>query len=224
MDLEDQPPRSDGQLTLTRLPKKTRRHVRSKTVAVQRSSRLLGSIERALGSRAELSDMIEASAPDERFVKLLGYLKDTDFRMHGVLTLLGFCKIPIADFLRVIREALMVPAQLHAQAIIAKNVGEVVQQTLNDAKEVWVECPTCEGAGKFSSPRGRPKRCVDCSGLGKVHLAVNQDNRKLALELAGFTGREKKGVTVNVNQAFGLPAFEDRLALSVPVRAERVEK
>lgn len=167
-----------------------------------------------------MADMLALMGGDERFAKLNQYLRAPDFARHSVFTLLGFCKIRGDEFLRAMREAVMAPAYLEAQASLARGTPEVVERTVQDAKQVWIDCPSCAGDGR----RGA-LRCPDCEGIGRLFLQANLQNRKLVLEMAGLVGRgnKERGVTVNVNQAFGVPDFEDRLSHAVPIKGERAD-
>ena len=81
----------------------------------------------------------------------------------------------------------------------AHHIPEIMEQVAEDAKNKWIECDTCHGAGQIDSKKGivpcTARGCVD----GKVYVPASIDHLKLMFNTFGLTKADGGGVNVNMD-------------------------
>jgi hypothetical protein len=85
---------------------------------------------------------------------------------------------------------------------IFTRLPEIAQQTAEDALSREVACGCCDGMGKVMNDEGQ-QSCPMCQGAGKIQMPADKDARRLVLEIAGLTGRNKVSV-VAIQQNCGV--------------------
>lgn len=80
----------------------------------------------------------------------------------------------------------------------AQHLPELLEQTAEDAKSKWDDCPRCKGMGTTDTKDG-VRECSECKGKGLVYVLGNAERLKMIFETFGLTGKQGGGVNVNLD-------------------------
>jgi hypothetical protein len=106
--------------------------------------------------------------------------------------------------------------RMQALYTVAVHIPDVVEHTMEGAKDRMIPCAACEGTGsvekliaaatKTKGPRVETKTCFRCQGSGMIREHGDPHDRKMAMELAHLI--EQQQPLVQIYQGFGSPIEE----------------
>jgi len=159
--------------------------------------------ENAVGGRTELQDVLKYCPPESPAYKALARLfKDEDFNLIRDVTLDVVCgrnKITLAQLALAWRDAKVVQMNVDTIARLAGKVPGVVDDTADDARNRYVDCPVCAGSTRIprTTDEGEylldedgevvTQLCYNCKNTpGKVYKDHDSQSRKMFFHLTGL--------------------------------------
>src|SRR5258708_3173859 len=139
----------------------------------------------SLGADKDLKTALHVSSSPKakRFLRLLLIPRERKLSISRMAAMADLIPVELAQIFR---------DYYSSQAVMqmVKQLPEVADDIMEDAKSTEIECPRCDGWGKITlqlNPKSKPARkiCPRCDGLGKGRQVGNSDAPQLALEATG---------------------------------------
>jgi len=83
--------------------------------------------------------------------------------------------------------------------LMSRHMPDLMEDLALDGKSRLRICEPCGGNGRTPGPAGRPIKCRNCDGTGKVRVPGDADACKLALEVNGLVGRRGPLIQQQIN-------------------------
>jgi hypothetical protein len=159
------------------------------------NARAVETFVKAVGGRAQLTDVLTVAGADSSLDKVTTLLLDPRYSDMSLKRLCRLAGLTVADLFAAYKRALITRVHLEATYRIASKLLPVVDDVMTRAAPQPLLCPSCQGAG-VAAPAGSP--CPTCQSTGRVQTEPDLDRQKLALELGQLVER-KGGLIVQQN-------------------------